>query len=78
MREWLKRNMRARWPLVNLFIGIAFAPIIFLMESVGRRRGWWPDSYLRQLLLNLSAAAAIVLVAVVAALIVKRVSGGAD
>jgi hypothetical protein len=77
-RDWLRRDMRARWPLVSLLIGIVFASIMFLMERVGRRGGWWPDSYWGELLLSISAAAIIVVAAGAVTAIAKRVGGGAS
>ncbi len=76
-REWLRKNMRARWPLVNLFICIVFACIMFLIEDVGRSGGWWPDGFLRQFLLSPSAGAVIVLMLGAVVLIVRRVGGRA-
>ena len=72
-REWLKKNMRARWPLVNLFIGVAFAFLMLLVERAGRSGGWWPDDFLRQFLLSLSAGAIVLFVVWVVLLIVRRV-----
>ena len=75
MRGWLRSNMRARWPLVSLFIGVVFALIMFLLESAGRSGGWWPDDSLRQLLVSLSAGAIAGLALAVVVLIAKRIGG---
>lgn len=64
--------MRARWPLVSLFTGVAFAFVMLLLESRGRAGGWWPDDYLRQFLLSLAGALVVVLVLGVVVLIAKR------
>jgi hypothetical protein len=75
MPEWLRKNMRARWPLVNLFIGVAFAVVMLLIERWGRTGGWWPDDFLRQFLLSLAVAGVVVLALGVVVLIARRIRG---
>ena len=74
-RKWLKENMRARWPLVNLFVGVAFAFLMLLIERAGRAGGWWPADFLRQFLFSLSVGAIILFVVWVASLLARRIRG---
>ncbi len=74
-RKWLRKNMRARWPLANLFIGIAFAYLMLQVERAGRSGGWWPDDFLRQFLFSLSVGVIILFVIWMAVLIVRRIKG---
>ena len=67
--------MRARWRLVNLFIGVTFTLLLLLLEGWGRTGGRWPDDFLRQSLLRLAVAGAVVLVPGMILLIAKRIHG---
>lgn len=67
--------MRARWPFINLFICIAFAGMMFIIESRGQAGGWWPDSSWRQFLFSLSVGAIILCAVWVVVLIARRIGG---